>query len=107
MESAFTAATNALFADPHLALAATYRAGGTGEVVAVRVVPLAEQPGFGGDAIAAMTNEGRALLVHGNDLAGQTLKSGDTLAIDGALWRVRSAHERPPLAWAVHCTRLG
>ena len=37
----------------------------------------------------------------------QTLKTGDTLAIDGAAWRVRSAHERPPLAWAVDCMRIG
>ncbi len=107
MESAFAAATDALFADPNLSLAAIYRAGGTGDGVPVRLIPLAERPGFGGDALVAMTNAGRAFLVHRDDLAGQTLKTGDTLAIDGATWRVRSAHERPPLAWAVDCTRIG
>ena len=106
MESAFAAATDALFADPNLTLAAVYRAGGTGDGVAVRAIPLAERPGFGGDALVAMTNEGRAFLVHRNDFADQALRTGDTLAIDGAVWRVRSAHARPPLAWAVDCMRI-
>ena len=78
--SAFAAATNVLFADPHLARDAVYRPGGVGDGVPVRV--MRRQPdrieGFGETRIASSTT---VLDVRVSEVAEPM--AGDTLVLDG------------------------
>jgi len=78
--SAFTAATDVLFADPHLARDAVYRPGGVGDGVPVRV--MRRQPdrieGFGETRIASSTT---VLDVRVSEVAEPA--DGDTLELDG------------------------
>jgi hypothetical protein len=78
--SAFAAATDVLFADPHLARDAVYRPGGAGDGIAVRVMH--RQPdrieGFGETRIASSTT---MLDLRVSEIAGPV--AGDTLEVDG------------------------
>jgi hypothetical protein len=78
--SAFAAATDVLFADPHLARDAVYRPGGVGDGIPVRV--MVRRPdrieGFGETRIASSTT---VLDVRVSEVAEPA--AGDTLALDG------------------------
>lgn len=83
--TAFAAAVNAIFSDPHMALDAEYRAGGAGDPVSVRVVKRAP------DAMSEF-NAGRYaretlfLDIRVSDVAD--LNPGDTLTIDSEVFTV-------------------
>jgi hypothetical protein len=81
--SAFAAATDVLFADPHLARDAVYRPGGAGDGIPVRVMH--RQPdrieGFGETRIASSTT---MLDVRVSEVAEPA--AGDTVDLDG--WTV-------------------
>jgi hypothetical protein len=78
--SAFAAATDVLFADPHLARDAVYRPGGVGDGIPVRV--MLRRPdrieGFGEARIASSTT---VLDVRISEIAEPV--AGDKLALDG------------------------
>ena len=78
--SAFAAATDVLFADPHLARDAVYRPGGTGDGIPVRV--MRRQPdrieGFGETRLASSTT---VLDVRVSEIAEPV--AGDMLDLDG------------------------
>jgi hypothetical protein len=78
--SAFAAATDVLFADPHLARDAVYRPGGVGDGIPVRV--MSRQPdrveGFGETRLASSTT---VLDVRVSEVAEPA--AGDTLDLDG------------------------
>ena len=78
--TAFAAATDVLFADPHLARDAVYRPAGTGDGIPVRV--MRRQPdriaGIGETRIASSTT---VLDVRVSEVAEPT--AGDTLELDG------------------------
>jgi hypothetical protein len=78
--SAFSAATDVLFADPHLARDAVYRPGGVSDGIPVRVMH--RQPdrieGFGETRIASSTT---MLDVRASEVAEPA--AGDTLALEG------------------------
>ena len=80
--TAFTAATDVLFADPHLARDAVYRPGGTGDGIPVRV--MRRQPdrieGFGETRLASGTT---MLDVRVSEVAEPA--AGDTLEVDGRM----------------------
>src|SRR5512134_1839361 len=102
--TAFGGAIDAIFADANFGRDATYRVTGDGTTLSIRVVPLSDPPELGGGAvIAAMTNEGRSFLVRRGDFGATDPRTGDTIVVDGASWRVRAARERTPLAalWAL------
>jgi hypothetical protein len=77
--SAFAAATDVLFADPHLARDAVYRPAGAGDGISVRV--MCRQPdrieGFGDTRLASSTT---VLDVRVSEVAEPA--AGDTLALD-------------------------
>ena len=78
--TAFSTATDVLFADPHLARDAVYRPGGTGDGIPVRV--MRRQPdrieGFGETRIATSTT---ALDLRISEVAEPA--AGDTVELDG------------------------
>ena len=78
--SAFAAATDVLFADPHLARDAVYRPGGVGDGIPVRV--MRRQPdrieGFGETRIASSTT---VLDVRVSEVPEPA--AGDTVELDG------------------------
>ena len=78
--TAFAAATDVLFADPHLARDAVYRPGGTGDGIPIRV--MRRQPdrieGFGETRIASSTT---VLDLRVSEVPEPA--SGDTLELDG------------------------
>jgi hypothetical protein len=78
--TAFAAATDVLFADPHLARDAVYRPGGAGEGIPVRV--MRRQPdrieGFGETRLASSTT---MLDVRASEVAEPA--AGDTLEVEG------------------------
>ena len=84
--SIFAEALDDLFADPHLARDAAWRAGGTGEPVTVRIV--LRQPdrigGFGETRLLADTTVVEVRMVEVPLLA-----VGDTVEIDGDVYRVQ------------------
>ena len=86
--SAFAAATNVLFADPHLARDAVYRPGGVGDGIPVRV--MRRQPdrieGFGDTRIASSTT---TLDVRVSEVPEP--RPGDTLDLDGRAVVVQGA----------------
>jgi hypothetical protein len=98
--SAFAAATDVLFADPHLARDAVYRPGGTGDGIPVRV--MRRQPdrveGFGETRIASSTT---MLDVRVSEVAEPV--AGDTLALDGKTVVVQGAPilDAEGLVWTV------
>jgi hypothetical protein len=84
--NAFAAAMDALFLDPHLAQDAAWRAGGTGPSVTVRIV--LRQPdrigGFGETRLLADTT-----VVELRTVEVPVVAAGDTIEIDGDLYRVQ------------------
>jgi len=86
--SAFAAATDVLFADPHLARDAVYRPGGIGDGIPVRV--MRRQPdrieGFGETRLASSTT---VLDVRASEIAEPA--AGDTLDLDGRTVVVQGA----------------
>jgi len=101
--SAFEGAMAALLADPHLGVDALYRAGGTGNPVALRVLRTAPDritSGFDTEIIGAsdILSLPIALLP---DLA-----PGDSFAIGGDLLTVSHAtRDGSGTAWRVYCQR--
>jgi hypothetical protein len=97
---AFTAATDALFADLNIAHDATWRAGGVGEGFAVRVIVRRpdEVVGFGG---------GRAVIetvlidVRVSEVAAPAV--GDTAEIDGDLFEIIGTPIRDSLGLTWTC----
>lgn len=91
---AFAGAVRALFADPHLAVDAVWRAGGTGAPVALRIVRRS------GDRMAAFGDgrfvvDGLAVDVALADVA--TLAEGDTFAVGAETLIVDGAPVRDAL----------
>ena len=86
--TAFDDAADLMFGDPNRGKAASYRLGGTGPEIPVTV--LFSQPmrvdGFGPPGIAARDIEAR---VRRSEIA--TPKMGDTIAVDGTLYKVKTA----------------
>ena len=84
--SIFAEALDELFADPHLARDAAWRAGGTGQPAAVRIV--LRQPdrigGFGETRLLADTT-----VVEVRTSEVPVLAAGDTVEVDGDLYRVQ------------------
>ena len=84
--SVFAEALDDLFADPHLARDATWRAGGTGPPAAVRIV--LRQPdrigSFGGTRLLADTT-----VVEVRTVEVPALTTDDTVEIDGDVYRVQ------------------
>jgi hypothetical protein len=84
--SIFAEALDELFADPHLARDAAWRAGGTGEPVTVRIV--LRQPdrigGFGETRLLADTT-----VVEVRTVEVPVLAAGDTVEVDGDLYQVQ------------------
>ncbi|WIY52456.1 hypothetical protein O9Z70_13460 [Devosia sp. YIM 151766] len=103
--SAFAAGINAIFADPNMAMAALYRAGGAGAGVPVRVI-------FRAPDRIANWGDGRFVTdtifvdVRVSDVPA--LKTGDTFEITGDLLEVRSdpVRDRERLCWAAEVREL-
>ena len=96
--TAFEDAVAALFADPHLAVVARYRAGGRGEGVSLRVIRRMPDRvvGFGEGRIVAGTGMFDVPVAAAPDLA-----AGDTFEIGGDRWRVQGTPLADPdrLIW--------
>ena len=96
----FAEALDDLFADPHLARDAAWRAGGTGPPAAVRIV--LRQPdrigGFGETRLLADTT-----VVELRTLEVPVVAAGDTIEIDGDLYRVpgEPVRDSERLVWTV------
>ena len=102
--TAFAGAIDTIFADANFGRDGTYHVAG-GTTLLIRVIPLTDPPELGGMVIAAMTNDGRSFLVRRGDFAAVDPRTGDTIVVDGAAWRVRAARRRTPLAdlWVLDC----
>ena len=82
---AFAAATDALFADPHIARDATWRAGGVGNGVSVRIITKRpDQVGSFGDSRAVLPTT--LIDVRRSEVSEPA--SGDTIEIDGGLFEI-------------------
>lgn len=82
---AFAAATDALFADPNIACNATWRAGGAGESISVRVVTRRPDQVVGfGDSRAILPT--LLIDVRRSELSGAA--SGDTVEIEGNTFEI-------------------
>jgi hypothetical protein len=101
--TAFDAAMAALIADPHLAVEAVYRAGGTGDPVPMRV--LRSSPDRVADAFGTPVLQATdVLVVSVADLA--TESAGDTFTIGAAILIVQHAElDATGTAWRVLCQR--
>lgn len=82
---AFTAATDALFADPNIARDAIWRAGGAGAGVAVRIITRRPDQvvGFGDSRAVLPTMQIDVRRSEVSDAA-----SGDTVEIDGEIFEI-------------------
>lgn len=89
--TAFSAALGAIFADPNMAVDALWRAGGTGEGVALRVIREApdEIATFGNSRFAAET-----LRLEVRIAEAPTLASGDSIEIEGTSYRIEGEPRR-------------
>lgn len=107
--AAVTAAASAMFMNLILATDATYRVGGVGDGVVIRAVRKANDELIGGAVIGAMTRDGRAFIVRRSDFGSVDPRTGDTIEVDGVVWRVKSAEERSILAgtWTLMCKAVG
>ena len=98
--SIFAEAVDTLFADPHLARDAAWRAGGTGPPAPVRIV--LRQPdrigGFGETRLLADTT-----VVELRTFEVPVVAAGDIIEIDGDLYRVQGEPVRDSerLVWTV------
>ena len=82
---AFAAATDALFADPNIARDATWRAGGAGSAVFVRVITKRpDQVGSFGDSRAILPTT--LIDVRRSEVSEPA--TGDTVEIDGDLFEI-------------------
>ena len=98
--TAFAAATDALFADPHLAGDAVWRPGATGNGVSVRVI--ARRPDRVVDFAGARIVSATALFdIRVAEAPG--IMEGDTLEIDGEVFVVQGVPQRDAerLVWTV------
>ncbi len=89
--TAFAAAMDALFADPHLGRDALWRPGGTGDGVAVRVI--ARRPDRLGDSAGPRIVSATALF----DLRvaeAPNIAEADTLEMDGEVFMVQGVPQR-------------
>jgi hypothetical protein len=81
----FAAATDALFADPNMARDATWRAGGTGEGTAARVITKKPDQVVGfGDSRAVLPT--MLIDVRRSEVSGPA--NGDTVEIDGDTFEI-------------------
>lgn len=105
MANAFDVAVGAMFRDPNMAMAATYRAGGTGDPVVVRVVRVDPEPVFtvGG---APIPNNGLMLEVMASVLPD--VAEGDTFETDIGTFRVQAepVGEADGLIWRLDVIKL-
>lgn len=103
--NAFAAGINAIFADPHVARDAVYRAGGNGAGTLVRVIFRAP------DRIADW-GEGRyvtdTVFIDVRVSEVPVLEAGDTFEIEGEVFEVRSdpVRDRERLCWAAEARQL-
>jgi len=95
---AFAAAIDAVFADPNVACAGFWRAGGAGDPKPVRVVLRSpdEVAGFGA---ARLRVETFRIEVRTSEVPA--LSGGDTIEVDGETWTVQgaSARDAARLVW--------
>jgi hypothetical protein len=100
---AFAAAIDAVFADPHVARAGLWRAGGSGETRAVRAVLRSPDSvaGFGGARLRVET-----VRVEVRTSEVEALADGDTIEVDGVTWTVQGAPARDAarLVWMAEAT---
>lgn len=89
--SAFSAAVDVLFRDPHLSRAAQWRAGGSGPAVDVRVIMRAPD-----DVVSWRSTRARVETVFIDVRVSEVaaLAKGDTFTIDGSTFVVSGAPER-------------
>lgn len=88
MADIFAAATDALFADPNMARDATWRAGGAGAGIAVRVVTRRPDQVVGfGDSRAVLPT----MLIDVRRSEVSDPASGDTVELDGDLFEIIAA----------------
>jgi hypothetical protein len=99
--SAFTAAIDALFADPNLALAAVYRSGGASPGVPVRVI--LRRP----DQIVAygdtrIVSETVSIDIRMSDVAAP--RAADSIEADGTIYLIQGEPVRDPerLVWTIN-----
>ncbi len=101
--SAFAAAMDALVADPNIGAAASYRAGGTGPPVFLRVVRSA--PDRLGDAFGTSVIQASDVLTVAIAVL-PTVNADDTFAIGADLLTVTHAErDAAGIAWRVFCRR--
>ena len=98
--TAFAIAIAAQFADPNHAVAALYRAGGSGAGVAVRVI-LRSPDGFAGFGERRFRVETVMVKVRTQDVADPS--AGDTFEVAGERWRVQGAPARDALRLVWSC----
>lgn len=89
--SVFAAAVDALFADPNIATDATWRAGGLGVPVAIRIV-LARPDDAIGFGAARLRSDTCRIDVRVADVPN--LAGGDSIVIGGTTWIVQGAPQR-------------
>ena len=105
MANAFDIAIGAMFRDPNVAMSATYRAGGTGSPVVVRVVRIDPEPVFtvGG---APIVNNGLMLEVMASVLPN--VAEGDVFETDIGNFKVQAepTGEADGLIWRLDVVKL-
>lgn len=81
-----------------------------GAKMAVRVVPIDEQPLLHPSStlpsrVTITAGDGRSFLVDSRDFAGRKPESGDHIVVTGETWRVRSTKQETPVApmWRLYC----
>lgn len=101
--SAFTAAMDALAADPNIGTEATYRAGGTGAPVSLRVVR--SSPDRLGDAFGSSVIQASDVLTVAI-AALPTVDADDTFTLGADTLTVQHAErDAAGIAWRVFCRR--
>ena len=101
--SAFAAAMDALAADPNIGTAASYRAGGTGPPVSLRVIRRA--PDRLGDAFGTNVIQASDVLTVAI-AALPTVDADDTFTLGTDILTVQHAErDAPGIAWRVFCRR--
>jgi len=101
--NAFAAAMNALAADPNIGTDASYRAGGTGPPVSLRVVRSA--PDRLGDAFGTSVIQASDVLTVAI-AALPTVEADDTFTVGAETLTVQHAErDAPGIAWRVFCRR--
>ena len=89
--NAFAAAIDAIFADPNIARAGLWHAGGAGDPMSVRIV-LRSPDGLGSFGGARLRVETVRVEVRTAEV--DALAAGDTIEVDGVTWTVQGAPAR-------------